>query len=537
MFDRVVATVGWLATALWPTRPLSAVYLFALLLLVAVLQAQEVFGQTSPPPAPRAQVSADEFDAGYLTFGRFKATTSLELRNAGTAVLEIRKVRSSCLCVRASLPVSSLAPGRQARLTLEADGSELLEPLDEAVFLYTNDPAQPLVKIRIHGAIGRPVEPYPVAISIGVTHKPLLLQGTTSVRLTAIDKRPLGRVRVEPSAAFIHAQGAQGADGVYEIEVGFLPTLPLGRLSESIRVHMEHPGQPIVNIPVLGVVTGDVTPVRRVDFGLVPEGTAATAKVQIPNVGSRDVEILDSDLQLAVPGQVSVPGVVEVKKIGRDFELTVRISTPPAFSRLSGVLRLTTDHPEEAVVQLPVAGVVMARHPFDVAATTPDGEARLRGVVAEALLRGDQVEADDFFSRVLGGVRDDRAATLLLRVATDLAENMNVRLRALEFLAVLKSALAREPLRKLVTEDDFEFVRRFALVALVETIGADAMPELLLAMEDDGAWVREDAATLLGRVGDDRALRPLQRATRDPDEDARKAAQAALQALIARIKQ
>jgi HEAT repeat protein len=196
---------------------------------------------------------------------------------------------------------------------------------------------------------------------------------------------------------------------------------------------------------------------------------------------------------------------------------------------------LKTSHPDETIVELPVAGAVTATRPFETA-TTPEAEARLRAVAADALARGDSVPANDFFSRVLGGVMDERGARLLVRVGADLKEEMPVRLRALEFLALMKDRSVCKELKTLATEDDFEFVRRFALVALAESVGADAMPELLMAMEDDGAWVREDAATLLGRYGDERAVKPLQRATRDTNEDARKAAQVALQVLLGRLK-
>ncbi len=299
-------------------------------------------------------------------------------------------------------------------------------------------------------------------------------------------------------------------------------------------MHTEHPGQPVVEIPVFGVITGDVTPARRLDFGLVAEGQPATAKIQFPNRGSRDVDILESELRLNTPG-AAPPAEISVAKNGRDFVITVRIAQPPPLSRFTGVLRLKTTHPDEALVELPVAGAVTANRPFDVAGTL-EAEARLRAVAADALSRGDDVPPNDFFSRVLGGAMDDRAARLLVRMGADLKEEMPVRLRALEFLALLKNRVVCKELKTLATEDDFEFVRRFAIVALVESVGADAMPELLMAMEDDGAWVREDAATLLGRVGDERALKPLQRATRDPDEDARKAAQAALQVLLGRLK-
>jgi hypothetical protein len=514
---------------------LVARWLLPWLIGMASLQPGGASGQTVAAPAPRIHVSADELDIGHLEFNRFAAAATVEVRNMGTAPLAIRKVRTSCLCVKADLGLSRLEPGQQTLLTLEADGSQLMA-MDEAVFLYTNDPQQPVVKVRIVGTIGRPVQAEPVAFSLGLTHKSKVLTLTTSIVVRAVDRQPLGRLRVEPSAAFLDVQATRAAEDMYEIRVGFLPTLPIGRVQEMIRVHTEHPRQPTVDIPVFGYVTGDVTPGQVVDFGLVPEGQPAIATLRIPNAGTRDVEILAAEVRLeALPAGIPVPAEVDVAAMDRGFDVRVRVVEPPALSRLRGILRLHTSHPEETVVELPVLGATTARQPFAFD-LTPEQDEKLRAVAVEALSRGDRVPAEDFFSRILGGVQDDRAAMLLLRIGSDLREDMSVRLRALEFLATLRTTEVVEPLRKLVTEDHFEFVRRFAMVALAQIAGTAAVPELLMAMEDDGAWVREDAATLLGALGDERAIRPLQRATRDPDEDARKAAQAALDTLMSRIK-
>ena len=160
---------------------------------------------------------------------------------------------------------------------------------------------------------------------------------------------------------------------------------PAQASAEKVRVHSEHPGQPVVEIPVFGVITGDVTPARRVDFGLITIGVPATAKVQFPNRGSREVEILGTELHLTGVGDVKVPAEIDVAKNGRG--LRDHRAHPQAAGVESTVGHPqveATVHADEAVVQLPVAGAVMAKNPFD-AATTPEGDARLRGVVADAL--------------------------------------------------------------------------------------------------------------------------------------------------------
>jgi hypothetical protein len=480
---------------------------------------------------PRMTLSTTEVDVGRLEFGRFVVRSAVSVGNTGGVPLTIRKVRSTCPCVKATLTSTRLAPGEAATLAIEADGSALVEPLDESVLLYSDDPGRPLVKVHVHGTIRRPIDVVPVALAIGVSRRrQLISKRMPPFHLKSSDGMALGPLSVEPSAGFIEATARTTMGGEHEVQVRFLPSLPLGPLRESVRVRTAHPAQPVIVIPVFGVVTGDLQPARRIDFGLVEEGRPATVRFSLPNAGPRETEILGSELALPVPGEV------QIAKTGRDFEIVVRVPSPPALASLRGVLTLRTDDPEEPVVALKVSGAVLSRGPFEESAASPGGEARLADLVSDALSRGHRISVDDFFAKVLGGVRDQRAVTLLLGIASD-HKDTEIRMRALELLGALKSPHARDTLRRLVTDDDHEFVRRPALGALVETIGAEAIPDLLMAIEDDAAWVREDAATLLGRVGDRRALRALQRATRDPDADARDAARQALDALRARLKQ
>src|SRR6478735_5339794 len=69
-------------------------------------------------------------------------------------------------------------------------------------------------------------------------------------------------------------------------------------------------------------------------------------------------------------------------------------------------------------------------------------------------------------------------------------------------------------LEKLLTDSASE-VRGAAAVGLGDLRASDALPALLVAVEDDDAHVRQMALTALGEIGDGRALPRLQRALGD----------------------
>ena len=70
-------------------------------------------------------------------------------------------------------------------------------------------------------------------------------------------------------------------------------------------------------------------------------------------------------------------------------------------------------------------------------------------------------------------------------------------------------------LKKALESDAASLVRAEAAVALADIGASDALPTLLVAVEDDDAYVRQMALSALGEIGDPRATQRLARALRD----------------------
>jgi HEAT repeat protein len=90
-----------------------------------------------------------------------------------------------------------------------------------------------------------------------------------------------------------------------------------------------------------------------------------------------------------------------------------------------------------------------------------------------------------------------------------------------------------ERLRQVMTDDSHAFVRRPAMIAYWRATGKAAVPMLLMGLMDDDEWVREDAATMLGKSGDPSAIPALQAAASDPNPETAAAVRDALTALQA----
>ncbi len=82
-------------------------------------------------------------------------------------------------------------------------------------------------------------------------------------------------------------------------------------------------------------------------------------------------------------------------------------------------------------------------------------------------------------------------------------------------------ARAIRSLEKLLKGDRVPGVRAEAAVALADVSASEALPSLLVAVEDDDAHVRQMALAALGEIGDARASQRLERALRDDRPEVR----------------
>lgn len=479
-------------------------------------------------PGAHMVLSETEHDLGRLDPSDRQRTVEVRIRNRGDRPLEIRKVRTTCVCLTAELSTEKIAPKSESTLKLRITPPALDEPFEEAALIYSNDAAGPVKNILLFGSVGRAIRIVPPGIPIGLSYRSRLDQtpfGT--VRLIPPQGAQLGHIRLVPSHPSIRPQIRKLEDNSYELQIALDTSAPVGTFNQSVRVETEYSAAPFIEVPVVGTIEGDVNPRgRRMDFGFIKEGRPASVTFRLPNQGTQEVEILRADAKLRVPADV------EVTREDKEFVVVLRIGPTPAFTRLDGSIELHTSYAAEPVVRIEVSGGVLADQPFEQAAA--DGsDARFMAIVNDVLTRGERIPADRFYSDVLGGVKDERAMAVLLRVLA--GGGLAARMRAVQLLGEFRTPEVIARLRDAITDDQESFVRRLAVSAYTTATGKAAVPTLLVALQDDDAWVREDAATYLGTLGDARVIPALRAALNDPDPDAAQAISNALATLQASV--
>jgi HEAT repeats/Protein of unknown function (DUF1573) len=497
-----------------------------LVLVVSCLPAAAGDRASSPSSSgPDLVVSPKAHHLGDLVPGQ-RAEQVFSLRNDGGEPLAIRLVRPSSHRLTTHLVDTQLPPGSAAELRVTLNSNLWDEgPFAEQVLLYSNDPDEPVAKVKIQGVIQDPLVWAPKSLGLSVRRGDT--QPLPTLRISSKDGRPIGPVRITSFVPFLQAEVAPGASESYTVHLRLDPAIPLGLFLGWLRIETSHPARPVLEVPVRGQVVGDlVARPFAVNLGIVEEGEPVASAISLVNLGSREVHVVKVEPRLPTAAEV------RLSRQGKDYRLDIRLPSPPPSWRLDSYINVYTDHPTEPVVQVPVVGWVWAKQPFDRATAEAD-DAGLLALIKAALSRDEQeLSTEAFLAKILGDVRDDRAASLLLRALAD--DNVAIRPRLIKMLGLLQSRRALEPIRRAVTDDSDFAVRLAALEALIHMAGREALPEVLLALQDDDHWVREDAAWLLIQMGHAQAIPALTHALEDENEHVREAAREALEALSGR---
>jgi hypothetical protein len=121
-------------------------FIFFAVLLVGFLLAACSSGQ------PSITVEATSLDLGDVVNGEI-VSRDLTLRNDGEADLVIDSIITSCTCTQATVNPMTIAAKQSGILHIEFDsgfhGPDLTGPLIRQVFISSNDPQQPELKIEL----------------------------------------------------------------------------------------------------------------------------------------------------------------------------------------------------------------------------------------------------------------------------------------------------------------------------------------------------------------------------------------------------
>lgn len=298
----------------------------------------------------RADGPVIQCDAPVLDYGERPDTAEVDhtftIRNGGNAPLLISQVRSGCGCTRALLDVTALPPGGTAALSARLTLKGCSGPKNAAIYLHSNDPANPVFVCKFTGTVIRELELTPAGFTFETTpDSPAQAACVTLTNRTALALHPLSLDFPAGLAAVSVATNVPGRS--YTVTAHCPPAAD--SLQAAVTLITDHPRYASIDIPLTITAIRDLTafPSTLVLTESAPGSMPESARIILLPRGNRTFTIRNVEVSPPViPVSIEIPGPSRARlKVG-----PVRVT-----GALDGaVIRIHTDLPRQPVVDIPV---------------------------------------------------------------------------------------------------------------------------------------------------------------------------------------
>lgn len=105
---------------------------------------------------PKIEITPKVYDFGEINYGDI-VNYGFKVKNLGEAVLEIKRVATSCPCATAKITKERIEPGEEVELQVTYDSGAM--PLhgsgreERIIYLRSNDPVNPQVEVMIYALV------------------------------------------------------------------------------------------------------------------------------------------------------------------------------------------------------------------------------------------------------------------------------------------------------------------------------------------------------------------------------------------------
>jgi hypothetical protein len=349
------------------SKRLFSMTLALVLAVTAIAQEKAEKGATDTAKAPRLTLVEPLKDFGTVPKGT-KIDWAFEIKNTGTADLEIISAKPTCGCTVADFD-KVIKPGQKGKVAAVVDTTGFAGPISKAVTLETNDPNTPNAQVTISAIVKPYVEAYPAGYV-----RFNMLQGDTekqSVTLYSEEEEPFEIVKVESPQEWIKVEPKKltGTDVVPEIgrkgqsqykldiTVGG-DDARIGPLAEKIHIVTNSKHQPEYWVSVAGVVRPPyrVEP-TGINFGEVaPNDSAATRTISIrSNNLKAPAGFSVTKVESGVAGVTA--NVAPTDRPG-EFSVTLQVAKDAKPGTLDGNVTIYTSDKAKPTVVVPVKGTI-----------------------------------------------------------------------------------------------------------------------------------------------------------------------------------
>lgn len=332
----------------------------AILALCAISFAVSATSLQAQAAKPKAVAVEAIKDVGVAAKGE-KVSHTFQIRNEGTAPLEITEVVAACGCTVVEFD-KTIAPGQVGKVNVVIDTETFAGPISKGVTAITNDVDNPQIELTVRAKVESPIAVKP-GYARYITVQGEEKTGTIVQTLWSPDGTSFDVVKVDSPYPFLSTTFREAKEGErvseatgkqWRIEMTLSNDAPVGALAEHVRIHTSHPKQKVVPIPVSGFVRPAiaVTPPSG-DLGSVKASEPLSKVFNIRAFSTEPIKVT------GIEGGDGIETKVEPITEGREYRVRVTLNSAMAKGPFTRTLKILTDSPKRPVVEFELRGTVI----------------------------------------------------------------------------------------------------------------------------------------------------------------------------------
>ena len=182
-------------------------------------------------------------------------TRKLIASPVGKELLKIAKIESTSAYLTAKIVKNTPEHRNRVEIAVTLSPKVPSGSLNEKLRLYAEDEEEPVIEVPVIVIVKREIKVIPLRLLFGYIPK-----GQTPSRQMIVkqvynpDNKDLKILKVECSGKYLSARVSSEKGKQYKITVTLIPGASPGRIEDTIKIHTNNPWEPVVKVPVSGLV-------------------------------------------------------------------------------------------------------------------------------------------------------------------------------------------------------------------------------------------------------------------------------------------